>query len=314
MDGDESQHADCVCHCQYIRSKALRFKTVSTGFGPAGRPEGALSLELLDQLFERDLAAGAVGHSFPPGPMESQCFPKTLPAADATDATEVDSGLSGGAAELDTAGIETGASRVASGAASEMNSAFPGVEVDMDTDVAAIGTEVISPDQFMNRETFGAASPVDNGTSRGAPEINSGIAGGATEVLSGKAGLTLASGIAMVPQKSPTTSVAEKLPFSPGSQLFATVAAKAASPTVDICQVVVPAKLPLDSDLKPQRLSSAFTDAAAGSSIALAPPAATVECAMAGSKASLAVNEAAPGIALAPEPEGHACEDARSVR
>lgn len=261
----------------------------SIGFGahggkPGGRPEGALSLELLDQLFERDLAAGAVGHSLSPGPMESQCFPKTLPAADAAGATEAGSGLSGGAAEVDTAGIETEANRGASGAAPEIDTGFSGVGVDVDVGMAAI----------MNRGTSGAASQADNGISVGATDGNSGITGDATEVHGGKAGLTE---VATVPRKSPTMSAAETLPFSPGSQLFATVAAKAATPPADIRQVAAPAKLPLDSDMKPQRLSPAFTEAV-GSSIAMAPPAASVECAMSGSMADLAVDEAAPGLPL----------------
>ncbi|BDA46258.1 hypothetical protein COCOBI_08-3500 [Coccomyxa sp. Obi] len=287
-----------LAEAQRDGSSAETFPPDSHGFGahrgkPAGRPEGALSLELLDQLFERDLAASAVGHSFPPGPMESQCFPKTLPAADAAaDATEADSGLSGAAAGLNTAAVETEADCGASGAASQMNSGSSGVEVEMDMGVAAIGTE-------LNRGPSGAGSQVDNGISGGATEMNSGVAGGATEVRGGKAGLTteVATGIAAVPIKSPTVSAAEKLPFSPSSQLFATVAAKAASPSADIRQVVVPVKLPLDSDLKPQRLSLAFSEAA-GSSVALAPPTATAKCAMSGSVASLAVDEAAPGDPL----------------
>ena len=279
-----------------ITLSAVVFNSALIGFGangvePAGRAEGALSLELLDQLFERDLAAGAVGHSFPPGPMESQCFPKTLPGADATaDATEVDGGLWGGAAELDTAGGETEAHRGASRAASETTSEFPGVEAGMDVKMTVVEAE-------LNREPCEAASQAKDGIFAGATQMNSGSAGAATVVRGREAGLMTerAGGIAVVPQKSPAASVAEKLPFPPNSQLFATVAAKAASPPADICQVVVPAKLPLDSDLKPQRLSSAFTEAA-GSSVAPAPPAATVKCAMSGSVDSSVMLEAAPGM------------------
>ena len=120
-------------------------------------PEETLSLELLDQLFERDLAGG---ESVPPGPMESQCVPKPLPLADAWEGTEVSNWE---------------------------------------------GTETNIPSA----------------------------------------------------QTSPT-QVADKLPFSPGSRLFAAVAARAAAPLSP-----AQAQVPLDSDLKPQRLSPAFGEAAA---------------------------------------------------
>lgn len=158
---------------------------------PAGRAreEGTLSLELLDQLFMRDLAAGALREAVPPGPMETQCVPKALPLLDAWK----------------TAGCADDAAQK-----SPTSIALPLL------------------DAWEGRD-----SPVD-----AAP-------------------------------KSPSPSVVgEKLPFSPGSRLFAAVAARASA-----------VQVPLDSDLKPLRLSSAFGEAAAACSLP-APSAAAATSAM----------------------------------